>query len=297
MRKYEVALALASTRDTHKLALARMILDMMELDELYTELNISPEDITEMEEEEIFELLGIDPEERSRKLEEGEELKNYDVALALATAGKIEEARKVMEAINPKKELTVSDFRNLNRKERDLHDRLFTRLKENNLPQPEVPRENKYYFREIAVGWKALDMKFNLKKELSDFVERALEKLDGKYRELFEKQVELNLIDRITLNKIVKKELADRYPAIKPSLLKFIDYVCIVENTAWIIEGKKKLNYEAIGQVNVLSYLFSNDYPQFSVKKAIVCEESDPLIEDYCEEFDIKVMVFHQHTI
>ena len=212
MRKYEVALTLASTRDTHKLALARMILDMMELDELYTELNISPEDITEMEEEEIFELLGIDPEERSRKLEEGEKLKNYDVALALATAGKIEEARKVMEAINPKKELTVSDFRNLNRKERDLHDRLFTRLKENNLPQPEVPRENKYYFREIAVGWKALDMKFNLKKELSDFVERALEKLDEKYRELFEKQVELNLIDRITLNKIVKKELADRYP-------------------------------------------------------------------------------------
>ena len=133
MRKYEVALTLASTRDTHKLALARMILDMMELDELYTELNdISPEDIKKMEEEEIFELLGMSLEERSGKLEEGEELKNYDVALALATAGKIEEARKVMEAINPKKELTVSDFRNLNRKERDLHDRLFTRLKENN---------------------------------------------------------------------------------------------------------------------------------------------------------------------
>ena len=77
MRKHEVALTLASTRDTHKLALARVILDMMELDELYTELDISPEDITEMEEE-IFELLGMNLEERSRKLER--RIKNYDVA-------------------------------------------------------------------------------------------------------------------------------------------------------------------------------------------------------------------------
>ncbi|RLI76235.1 hypothetical protein DRP05_13265 [Archaeoglobales archaeon] len=113
-KKYDVPLILASTKDVEKLALARMILDMMELDELYSELesNTSSEDIKMMESEDIFELLDIDFEERSKKLDEAEadKLKNYDVALAFATVGKIEEARKVMETINPKKELTISDF-------------------------------------------------------------------------------------------------------------------------------------------------------------------------------------------
>ncbi len=290
MKKYDVALILASTRDTRKLALARMILDMMELDELYMELRLnSPENIKKMEKEEVFEILGIDFKERSEKLNERIKLKNYDVALALASAGKIEEARAVIEAINPKRRLAVSDFRNLDRKERSLHDKLFYKLKESNLPQPEVTKENKYYFREIAVGWKCLNMKFNLKEELSDFVEGGLKKLNGKIKELFKKQVELNFVDRITFDKIVKKEVASKYPAIKPNLLKFIDFVCIVKDTAWIIEGKSKLNYEAVGQVNVYSYLFSKDYPQFSVKKAIICEESDPLIENYCKECGIVV--------
>lgn len=174
---------------------------------------------------------------------------------------------------------------------KDLHDELFIWLKENNLPQPEVPEENKYYFREIAVGWKALSMEFNLKEELSDFVERALKRLNSKASDLFRKQVELNFIDRITFDKIIKKELVYKYPPIKLNLLKFIDYVCVIGNTAWIIEGKRVLNYEAVGQVNVYSYLFSKDYPQFSIRKAIVCKESDPLIEQYCREFDIKVFV------
>ena len=81
-------------------------------------------------------------------------------------------------------------------------------------------------------------------------------------------------------------------PAVRSSL-KVIDYVCVVmhgrEKIAWVIEGKKKLNYEAVGQVNVLSYLFSRDCSQFLTRKAIVCEESDPLIEEYCKKFDIAV--------
>jgi len=97
-----------------------------------------------------------------KRLEEEFTLKNYDPALALASAGKIEEARRVMEAVNPKKKLNVSDFESLEEDElekakeiqetRDLHDRLFKKLKERNLPHLETPREGKTYFREIAAG-------------------------------------------------------------------------------------------------------------------------------------------------
>jgi len=174
----------------------------------------------------------------------------------------------------------------------ELHERLFNKLKENNLPEPEVPKGEKYYFREIAVGWSVLNIRFNFKEDLGDFVERALESLTNeKLKELFKKDVELNLIDRYILDKVAKKELAAKYPVINVLLLKYIDYVCIIGDTAWIMEGKKKLNFEAIGQVNVLSHLFSKDYPQFSVRKAIVCEEGDPLIEDYCKEFGIEVFL------
>ena len=116
--------------------------------------------------------------------------------------------------------------------------------------------------------------------------------VDERAKRLFKKEIELNIIDRYTLYAIAKKELAAKYPVIKILSLKYIDYVCIIGNTAWIMEGKKKLNFEAIGQVNVLSHLFSKDYPQFYVRKAIVCEEKDPLIEDYCKEFDIEIFLF-----
>ena len=122
IKKYDVSLALASTRDDHKLALARMILDMLELDELYAglESELSYEDIQKMTDDEIFEVLGIDFEKRREKIGSGEELKSYDLALALATIGKIDEARKVMESINPKQNLSdfLDTFRYLERGQR-----------------------------------------------------------------------------------------------------------------------------------------------------------------------------------
>jgi len=39
IKKYDVPLALASTKSIDKLALARMLIDMMELDELYEPLS------------------------------------------------------------------------------------------------------------------------------------------------------------------------------------------------------------------------------------------------------------------
>jgi len=156
----------------------------------------------------------------------------------------------------------------------DLHDRLLRRLIINNLPQPEVPIWNKIYYREVPVGYKA-------------YLEwiRALTEREGMPND------EMNWIN--TINTCPISRFSMKPPPAVRSSLKVIDYVCVVmhsrEKTAWVIEGKKKLNYEAVGQVNVLSYLFSRDCPQFPTRKAIVCEESDTLIEEYCKKFDIAV--------
>ena len=63
----------------------------------------------------VFDLIGIDPKERMKRCEDidADDLKNYDVALALATAGNIEQARQVIELTNPKKSLDNSDFETL----------------------------------------------------------------------------------------------------------------------------------------------------------------------------------------
>lgn len=115
MKKYDVALALAKTGNDSKLALARMLIDMMDLNELYERLDYGGMfgELKELNDEECFDLLGIDPNERAERLEDidADDLKNYDVVLALATAGNIEEARQVMELINPKKQLDVSDLK------------------------------------------------------------------------------------------------------------------------------------------------------------------------------------------
>ena len=120
MKKYDVVLALAKTGNTSKLALARMLIDILDLNELYEPLYYEGilEDIEELSNEEYFNMLGINPKERMKRLEDkrlenidADDLKNYDVALALAAAGNIEEARQVMVLINPKKQLDASDFK------------------------------------------------------------------------------------------------------------------------------------------------------------------------------------------
>lgn len=176
-----------------------------------------------------------------------------------------------------------------------LHDRLFKKLKERNLPHPETPREDKTYFREIVAGWERLGIERH--PEYEKRTERISKQLSGNARKSFRKLVELGLIDRKWFNKMMRKGLSKRkayggYGALLPGQLKSIDYVvCDVGNVAWIIEGKGKLNYEAIGQVMVYSDLFVEDNPTFSeVKKGVACEETDRLLEATCKKNDIEVV-------
>lgn len=273
MKKYDVALALASTGNTDKLALARMIIDMLETNELYEPLKYkgSFEDLKKLTETECYKILEINYEERADKLEEEFELKNYDVALAYATAGKIEEARRVMEGLNPKEKLSISDIGYLEIKElrkmleiwktKNLHDRLFKWLKEKNLPQPEIPREDKEYFQEVVIGW----------------------------RRFLNMRAPFPFITKSEYQKYYKRKLSETHPVIRVLQMRFVDYVCVIGNLVWIIEGKQKLNSKSITQITDYYELFSEDYPTFKVKKAIVCEDTNPKYENICREEGIKV--------
>lgn len=104
MKKYYVVLALAKTGNTSKLALARMLIDMLDLKELYELLNYRGtfEDLEKLNDADYFDVLEIDSKESVEKLEDIEidNLRNYDVALALATAGNIFDAENIMESFN-----------------------------------------------------------------------------------------------------------------------------------------------------------------------------------------------------
>ena len=272
MKKYDVALALATTRDTEKLALARMILDMMDLKELYEQLNFdgSFEDLKNLKPEDIFKILEIDPKMRLSKLEDELVLKNYDVALAIAAAGDVNTARRIMESLNPKsklsdKDIAYFDIKNLKEqldiwKMNDLHDRLFEWLIYKNLPEPDIPPDDKEYYREVTVGWRTylgIDAPI-------PFVMR------DEYRKMM-------------------YSLSDRYPVYPTLKMKFIDFVCIIGDRAWVIEGKRILSKSAIDQVEKYYILFARDYPQFNVKKAIVCEDLNPKYIEICKQKGIEV--------
>jgi hypothetical protein len=80
------------------------------------------------------------------------------------------------------------------------------------------------------------------------------------------------------------------------SKLKWIDAVCSIKDTVWVLEVEKKLNETALGQALVYRDLFAEDhppedYPKLKIKAGIVCETSDPWIKDICEEYEIQVFV------
>lgn len=104
MKKYDVALVLAKTGSTSKFALARMLIDILDLNELYNPLNYSgtSEELEKLTDTDYFDVLEINLKENVKKLDiidEGD-LRNYDVALALAAAEKMSDAEQIIELFN-----------------------------------------------------------------------------------------------------------------------------------------------------------------------------------------------------
>lgn len=108
MRKYAVPLALATSGDTRSIAYARMLFDLLHSSELNEPLQYegSFNDLKDEQLDKLLELLGVSLDERADHLTNPDQLTNYDVAIALASAGNIEYARKVLQGVDVKKTLS-----------------------------------------------------------------------------------------------------------------------------------------------------------------------------------------------
>lgn len=59
---------------------------------------------------------------------------------------------------------------------------------------------------------------------------------------------------------------------------------------AWVLEIKKKLNFEALGQILVDKYYFPREYPNILVQCfGILCRENDKCVEQVCRSYGITV--------
>ncbi len=172
-------------------------------------------------------------------------------------------------------------------KESKSHKELFDWLREKNLPENEIPRNKKEWFMEIAVGFNRLGMD---KPDLAESYKRAEERMEEEnLKRILRKQQELGLVDYDLYQGITKREWSGKH-GIYANLIQSIDYVCIIGKRAWVLEGKKDPNHEAIGQVLVYSDLFKEDYPMFEeIKIGIVCKEPSPLNEPTCDKLGISI--------
>lgn len=69
-----------------------------------------------------------------------------------------------------------------------------------------------------------------------------------------------------------------------------IDLVCETSKEIWILEAKVSLNQEAIGQVLQDNDLYQKERkPTKPLKLGIICEESDPYLEETCQRRSITI--------
>lgn len=70
---------------------------------------------------------------------------------------------------------------------------------------------------------------------------------------------------------------------------KSIDAICYTDNEVWILEAKKKLNYEALGEVLVYSNLYKQEHPEKEIRMGIICGEIETEILEVCKVYGITV--------
>lgn len=94
-------------------------------------------------------------------------------------------------------------------KESKMHKELFDWLREKNLPENEIPRNEKDRFREIAVGFKRLGME---KPDLAESYGRVEEKIeDENLKRILRKQQELGLVDYDLYKSIAQREWSGKH--------------------------------------------------------------------------------------
>lgn len=204
---------------------------------------------------------------------------------------------------------------------KNIHDELFKRIVKRNLPEPEVDRRDKIWIREVATGFKRVGIEIK-KRDIANEVERLYESFREKYRinrslneleaeglrritksmksmkqsyenyKICKDRIGTFLIDETLYKKGLQKVLSDVYGFGCPLLIVFADFVVLSKRSNWVIEGKKELNYEAIGQVLVYKDLLEEDYPELGeLKMGIACLRSDPRLKETCKKLGINVFV------
>ncbi|MCC6019113.1 MAG: hypothetical protein LM601_08780 [Candidatus Verstraetearchaeota archaeon] len=70
-------------------------------------------------------------------------------------------------------------------------------------------------------------------------------------------------------------------------IMKEIEYKWV-----WLLEAKRELNAESIGQILIDKYLFPEDYPQIRIKGlGIICRKADEVLKEICGKMGIEVFV------
>ena len=168
----------------------------------------------------------------------------------------------------------------------ECHDRAFRFVLEKGVPEPGV------VVREVAVGFRRLGMdpgECRIDCE-SPQIKRLLE--DPKLREPLKTMCDRGLVDYHWYRRVCKEELSRKYGFGTANRVKFIDLLLLGANDTWVIEVRRKLDYEALGQVLVHKDLLEEDHPGLGETKAaiLVYEETDPLIEKTSEKLGIKII-------
>ena len=74
-----------------------------------------------------------------------------------------------------------------------------------------------------------------------------------------------------------------------PAATRFADAVCQEPSADWVIEAKRNLSYQALGQVLAYGILYEGGHPGRTVRRAVVCELVDPVVLQACRRFDVRV--------
>jgi hypothetical protein len=89
------------------------------------------------------------------------------------------------------------------------------------------------------------------------------------------------------------QKLLDRFPPKqrnRPVPARRIDLVCETSKNIWILEAKISLDTCAFGQVLQDEALYKDERkPTKPLKLGIVCEESDPYLEQLCQKHNITI--------
>ncbi len=98
------------------------------------------------------------------------------------------------------------------------------------------------------------------------------------------------------LERVIKEKLGEgkaKYEVNVGFEGKRIDLVFEKENEIWLIEAKRRLNFEALGQVLTYKKLYEHEIlSSKNIKLGIVCKETDVEVEEACKSERIEVFAF-----